>query len=149
MYFLKRAHVCTRMKLGLVQSPAYNIDTVYFMDWSFWVESWTGVLEWNLGWSWQAQSTSHALFLGSVAFPILFCKERNTDKADVFSTSLFSLINWFYITSGSVVMPSGHFREYILHLTMASRHRQAFAYHSHQHRMQNYHFVYRSWLHRV
>ena len=33
---------------------------------------------------------------------------------------LVSLID-FYITSGSVVMPSGHFREYILHLTMASR----------------------------
>ena len=34
---------------------------------------------------------------------------------------LFSLID-FYIASGSVVvMPSGHFREYILHLTMASR----------------------------
>ena len=32
----------------------------------------------------------------------------------------FSLID-FYITSGSVDMPSGHFREYILHLTMASR----------------------------
>ena len=34
-YLLKRDHVCTRMKLGLVQSPAYNIDTVYFMDWGF------------------------------------------------------------------------------------------------------------------
>ena len=34
---------------------------------------------------------------------------------------LVSLIADFYITSGSVVMPSGHFREYILHLTMASR----------------------------
>ena len=33
---------------------------------------------------------------------------------------LVSLID-FYITSGSVVMPSGHFWEYILHLTMASR----------------------------
>ena len=32
---LKRDHVCTRMKLGLVQSPAYNINTVYFMDWRF------------------------------------------------------------------------------------------------------------------
>ena len=39
---------------------------------------------------------------------------------------LVSLID-FYVTSGSVVMPSGYFREYILHLTMASRHRQAFA----------------------
>ena len=36
-YLLKRDHVCTQMKLGLVQSPPYNIDTVYeyFMDWSF------------------------------------------------------------------------------------------------------------------
>ena len=42
-----------------------------------------------------------------------------TDKADVFSTPLFSLINCFYITSGSVVMPSGHFREYIFYLTIA------------------------------
>ena len=33
---------------------------------------------------------------------------------------LVSLID-FYITSGSVVIPSGHFREYILHLTMPSR----------------------------
>ena len=33
---------------------------------------------------------------------------------------LVSLI-YFYVTSGSVVMPSGHFRKYILHLTMASR----------------------------
>ena len=32
----------------------------------------------------------------------------------------FSLID-FYITSGSVDMPSGHFWEYISHLTMASR----------------------------
>ena len=33
---------------------------------------------------------------------------------------LVSLID-VYITSGSVVMPSGHFREYILHLKIASR----------------------------
>ena len=32
---MKYLLICTRMKLGLVQSPAYNIDTVYFMDWSF------------------------------------------------------------------------------------------------------------------
>ena len=56
------------------------------------MESWTGVLEWNLGWSRQAHSSSHALFLVSVAFQFYFIK-KETDKADVFSTSLFSLIN--------------------------------------------------------
>ena len=38
----------------------------------------------------------------------------------MFSQHHFSLID-FYITSGNVVRPSGHFREYILHLTIASR----------------------------
>ena len=52
-------------------------------------------------------------------FQFYFVK-KETDKADVFSTSLLVSID-FYITSRSVVMPSGHFREYILHLTMASR----------------------------
>ena len=47
-YLLKRDRVCMQMKLVLVQSPTYNTDTVYFMDWSFRVESWTGVSEWIL-----------------------------------------------------------------------------------------------------
>ena len=53
-------------------------------------------------------------------FQFYFIK-KETDKA-MFTQhhSLVSLID-FYITSGRVVMPSGHFREYILHLTMASR----------------------------
>ena len=39
---------------------------------------------------------------------------------------LVSLID-FYITLGSVVMPSGHFQEYILHLTTSSSLRIPFA----------------------
>ena len=44
-YLLKRDHVCTRMKLGLVQSPAYNIDNVYFYG----LEFLSGVMDWSIG----------------------------------------------------------------------------------------------------
>ena len=37
-YLLKSDHVCTQMKLGLVQSPAYNIDTCILR---------IGVFEWS------------------------------------------------------------------------------------------------------
>ena len=82
------------------------------MDWSIGVETWVELT-------------------GAIFFPrplpgfggissFIFIK-KETDKA-MFTQhhSLVSLID-FYITSGRVVMPSGHFREYILHLTMASR----------------------------
>ena len=78
-----------------------------FYEWSHGLEYWSGTL---------GRADRRNLFLVSVAFSILFCKERNCSQHHF----LVSLIN-FYITSGSVVMPSGHFREYILHLTMASR----------------------------
>ena len=80
------------------------------MDWSIGVKPWVGLT-------------------GAIFFPRpllwhfqFYFVKKETDKADhVFSTSLFVSLIDFYITSGSVVMPSGHFREYILHLTMASR----------------------------
>ena len=71
-YLLKRDHVCTRMKLGLVQSPAYNIDTVFYG-----LESWTGVLEWNLGGKFLSGADRRNLLPTPVAFPILFFKETN------------------------------------------------------------------------
>ena len=51
-YLLKRDHVCTRMKLGLVQSPAYNIDyglefLSRVMDLSIGVDPWREVSEWS------------------------------------------------------------------------------------------------------
>ena len=41
--FLKRDHVCTQLKLGLVQPQAYSIGRYrVFMDWSHGVELWSG-----------------------------------------------------------------------------------------------------------
>ena len=84
------------------------------MDWSIGVEPWV-----ELSGAIFFPRPLPGRFRWHFQFYMYFVK-KETDKADVFSTSLFSLID-FYIRSGSVVMPSGHFREYILHLTMASR----------------------------
>ena len=79
-------------------------------------------------------------------FQFYFVK-KEIDKADVFSTSLFSLINLFLHNIGKChafgTLSGIHFTPHDGFM-MASRYRQVFAYHSHQHRMKNYHFVYRS-----
>ena len=120
MYLLKRDHVCTRMKGSRSISRLQYRHRVLVMDWSIGVEPWeelTGAIFFPRppGFRWH--------------FQFYFVK-KETDKADVFSTSLFSpLIHIgkcryaFGTLSGIHFTPHDGF-------TMASRHRQAFAYHS-------------------
>ena len=132
-------HVCTRMKLCLVQSPVHYRHRVFYG-----LEFLSGVMDWSIG------VEPWVVLTGAIFFPrplpgfqFYFVKKKLTKLMFSQHHFLVSLID-FYITSESVVMPSGHFREYILHLTMASRWLHDIAKPSHQHRLQNYYFVYRS-----
>ena len=74
------------------------------------MESWTGVLEWNLGGKFRSGADRRNLLNTPSPwfrwhFQFYFVK-KETDEADVFSTSLFSLIDFhIHVTSESVVMP--------------------------------------------
>ena len=84
---------------------------------------WNGTLEGSFG----VELTGAILFprpppgFGGISNFIFLKNSKKLTKL-MFSQHHFlvSLID-FYITPGSVVLPSGHFREYILHLTMALR----------------------------
>ena len=116
MYLLKRDHVCTRMKGSRsISRLQYTCRHRVFYG----LEFLSGVMDWSIGVEPWVELT------GAIFFPRPlpgFGDISNFITKLMFSQHYFlvSLID-FYITSGSVVMPSGHFREYILHLTMASR----------------------------
>ena len=112
----------------------------------------SGVMDWCTGAEPWVELTGAIFFprpLSSFGGICNFILSRKKLTKLMFSRHHFSvsLID-FYITSGSVVMPSGHFREYILHLTMASRWPHDIVKPSHIIRInivcKNYHFVYRS-----
>ena len=86
------------------------------------LESWTGVLEWilgvNLGGKFWSGADWHNLLPTPSSwfrwhFQFYFKRKKLTKL--MCSQHVVSTID-FYITSESHVMPSGHFREYILHL---------------------------------
>ena len=109
MYLLKRYHVCTRM-----ERVSSRILWIGVFEWSHGLEYWSG----TLGGADRRFILPTPSFWFRWHFQFYFVKKEKL----IFSQHHFlvSLID-FYITSGSVVMPSGHFRECILHLTMASR----------------------------
>ena len=115
MYLLKRDHVCTRMKGSRSISRLQYRHRIFLsgvMDWSIGVEPWV-------------EPTGAIFFPRPLPgfcgiFNFILLRKKLTKLMFSQHHFLVSLID-FYITWGSVVMPSGHFREYILHLTMASR----------------------------
>ena len=111
----------------IVQSAAYNIETRVFYILDFL----SGVVDWTEYWSGTLEGSFGVELTGAIFFPcplpgfggisnFIFKRKKLTKMMCSQHHFVVSTID-FYITSGSHVLSSGHFREYILNLTMASR----------------------------